>query len=220
MMFIAPPDAAPALVKDAASAIKQTPSTTPIYGVCAFANNTAVMGNEMSPSRFLLDLLPKEFIERLKINDLSQNEWDWLGRWYEQVTVNVLSGPQHGKIDSNASLAYYAEQGYEGKDRMEVLVSSKDMSGRTISMKVIYFINVVSNQESKNVAESYSQSLLKYCHAKSESWRRAHAPTSSSPQGEVTPYSQAFDLPGINMSFSDLAGSAVGLEHKKVDGGS
>jgi len=176
------------------------------------------MGNALDPSRFLLDLLPEEFTERLKINDLSQREWDWLGKWYEQVAVNILRSPQHGRVDRSTSLTYYAEQGYQGKDRMEALISGRDMSGNTISLKIIYFINVVSNQGSKNVADSYSQSLLKYCHAKSESWRMSQVPARLSPLGGLPQYSQAFDLPGINMNFSGHAGSAVGMEQMADNG--
>jgi hypothetical protein len=173
MMFLALPDAPPALVENATTAPKPAVVGTPTYGVCAFASNAAGLGDELSPSRFLLDLLPGDFTDRLKANDLTQQEWDWLGNWDKQISITVLSGPQHGRLDHTSSLTYYAEQGFKGKDRIEVMVSSKDIAGHAISMKLIYFINVVSTADFHNVANNYSRSLSQYCHVQSESWRLA-----------------------------------------------
>lgn len=117
-MFITSPEAPPASVESTAMIATRASTPTPTYGVCAFASNTATMGNELSPFRFLLNLLPKAFTDRLKFNDLSQQEWDWLGNWDEHLAVQVLSRPQHGKVDGTMSPTYFASQGYTGKDRV------------------------------------------------------------------------------------------------------
>jgi len=181
MMLIALPVLALALAPGTASTAEHASPGTTTYGVCAFASDAAIGGTELSPSRFLLDLLPKDFTACLKINDLSQQEWDWFGDWDKKLTVDVSSRPRHGRVDSSSSATYSADPGYTGKDRMEVFVSGKDMAGHPISMKLVYFINVVSDADFHDIAGHYRQSLSKYCHRTNESWRMGRLPAHSAP---------------------------------------
>jgi hypothetical protein len=143
----------------------------PTYGVCEFASTHAYGGNEFNPSGIFLELLPKDFRDRVRKNSLSQKDWDTFSDWEKHVSLQVLTPPRHGKVSPPGLLSYFANDGYIGKDRIEVIVSGQDLNGHEISMKLIYFINVVRKEDFHSIADNYDQSLAKFCHVRREFWR-------------------------------------------------
>jgi len=176
MPFFTPPYVQPmpvqtAYVRTAHGSIKLL-----TYGVCEFASNHTYGGNEFNPSEVLLELLPKNFRNKVKNNSLSQKDWNVLTDWEKHVSLQVVTPPLHGKVSPPGLLSYFANDDYIGKDRTEVIVFGQDLNGHEISIKLIYFINVVSGNTFHYIANNYYLSLSKYCHSKIKYWRISQTP--------------------------------------------
>lgn len=174
MLLFTPPNAPFMPMHTSALTQEHAATDIPTYGVCAFATSPFIGGNDLDPSRYLLNLLPADFRNRVRNNSLSPKDWEVFAAWEKRISVKITHQPKHGQA-SLPGLLYFSNKGYTGKDRIEAIVSGPDLSGGEISMRLIYFINVVSTKDFNFVAESYYRSLWKYCHSKSESWRISQA---------------------------------------------
>jgi hypothetical protein len=226
MVFFATPDAAPAPVYAPVTVAAASASQAQTYGVCQFVPNPTVGGIELEPATYLTKLLPKDFLDRLYLNDLSQEQWDWYGNWLDTLSVKVLNAPQHGKMVGYRLESYSPNDGFTGKDSLDLLVQGKDMNGRPISLKLVYFVNVVSKNDYVKVADNYSKSLSKYCGTTKPYWRisdsadgatflskwLASNTLSANTSAPSTGSGQASTLlnSGITLNIADLPGGAVG----------
>ena len=150
-------------------------------GICAFkwANTEAVNRSAMymAYADYMLDFLPQDFVEnKIKTKGISSVNLKWLREWDNSLVIKVTVPPKHGDmlIDDRmdeAHPSYSPHKGYVGKDRVEVLVSGKDLEGRSISKKLVYFINVLPEKEMDAVVKKYSAAVKKYCGTADPVWR-------------------------------------------------
>jgi hypothetical protein len=122
-------------------------------------------------SPYMAEFLSKDVRERelSQPSVMSDAEWEWSQKWSDGFTTQVLKQPTHGKlvIDNKGMVSgYLPDVGYVGKDRIELLVRGVDDLQRPIAMKLISYVNVVSETAlDKAIAskQSYVRTLQKYC---------------------------------------------------------
>ena len=91
-----------------------------------------------------------------------------------------MNKPRHGVIPSFSSHkgindgVYVPNKDFIGKDRVDFLVSGKDLDGRPFELTVKYYINVVSDTQLQKAIKNdktYQQAMKKYCSSSTATWR-------------------------------------------------
>lgn len=134
MVFFATPDAPPLPVYEPAIIVSaaSSPVRKMAYGVCEFATSTNSPVDDMRdktdlfPQDYMADFLHKKFTDKLG-RGASPDVLNQLVDWQASLSVKVLRAPQHGKIvgagsDSSVPEAYLPDEGFTGKDRVDLLV--------------------------------------------------------------------------------------------------
>ena len=222
MLFIAMADAPPVPIYQVAATSQKTPTsiTKLAYGVCdlqpsitdeqdyALALKSGGGGGFM-PAWFALQLLVP-WSEGPHTAD-SSNILDDLA---DSFVVKRLYAPKHGVLIQEGGVknyggSYVPNKGYVGKDRVDFLVTGKDLDGKPFEMTVKYYINLLPDDKLQKAIKNdktYQQAIKQYCgHSKGE-WRISEA--------ENTPWASN-DFIGYNylpatITFRDLTGAAVG----------
>jgi hypothetical protein len=142
-------------------------------GICTFhwsstKDDHRPMAMLMGYSALTIDLLPKDFVDGAWSGENNR----WYREWSHSLDVEIIRPPKHGVMviqdDLDIYPSYLPTEGYIGKDQVDVLVKAKDLEGRPIAKKLVYFINVISKKESDTIdANSLFQ---KYC-GNQRQWR-------------------------------------------------
>jgi hypothetical protein len=234
MVFFVMPDAAPVQVVETVLAAK-APTTTAsskvrkmTYGICNlfYANEGNLPPyNPVGIVPFMIDFLSPEIQKALDTRFPGGGpgvDWDWYAEWENSLKVTILRAPKHGKVNhidgtGYPSYTYLPDEGYLGKDRLDLLVEGKDDLGRPIAMTFRYYINVLSEKEKRTMVDTgtYYQVAQKYCGTTKKSWRISQ-PTSNDYTDPVSWY-RATSLYALLSGakdalsgFADLSGAAIG----------
>ncbi len=195
------------------------------YGVCEFQEKGKQI--PLFYSQYMEDFLPKKFLDG--VSGPSGDGLDRLGEWRMGIKVKVIRNPDHGKmVSEDGGDPWYAPNpNFVGKDRVEVLVSGKDLKGNAISRTLVYFINVLPKKEyTRLLAEKtdYYAFVKHYCGSRKITWPIVDEPGVPA-KGETNTdgYFNWFNLGGssdLNIvlanassaitGWGDLSGSAVG----------
>ena len=229
MLFMTLPDIEPVAFPGIIPVVVQKSGTSHLqtHGICKFqwANTetenhiSMVMGYE----EYMLDLLPQDFVEnKIRTKGISSANLKWLNEWSNSLVIKVTVPPMHGEmvIDDRITRmhpSYSPHKGYVGKDRLEVLVTGKDLEGRAISKKLVYFINVLPQKEMDVVVKKYSASVKKYCGTTKPVWRISLDNTAPVTADSLAAWQRASDLSALLanagrslVGLADLASTAVG----------
>ena len=188
------------------------------YGICEFIHawdeHSAYDKGFYVPlhAQYLaVEFLPKNLREGFYNNSPVSDEAKLVFDWIDKVIVKRLSEPQHGVLlyDDQDKYRYVPSKGYFGKDRVDFLLEGKDLSGRSFSAKVNYYINVLPEAQFDSAIrddESHRRALKKYCGVTKGRWR-------TSDNYGASPFTVG--LPGHDyvtpvITFADLNGAAVG----------
>jgi hypothetical protein len=150
MLFLDLPDTGSLPVSETVADASK-PRSIRTDGLCAFA--TANMGEAQSSSYltdytyYMREFLPKDFLKKVT----GKGAWDadalaWYMDWANSMEVKIVRAPEHGEMVIVDDLSIYPssyrpDKNFVGKDRVEVLVTAKDYEGRSVSKKLVLFIN-------------------------------------------------------------------------------
>lgn len=194
MLFLNLPDAAPVLVHETVPiAASSAVSNVRTDGICEFTwadtdPDYKPRSMFMDYSSYMLDLLPKDFVESHLGLGMSADDLKWLKEWDKGMEIKIVRAPKHGQMIIDDSMdadypSYVPDKNFVGRDSVEVLVSAKDLQGRPISKKLVYFINVLPQKEMDKVVSRHKAMVKKYCGTSKPDWRISG---SASPNASLT----------------------------------
>lgn len=172
MLYLDMLEAAPVAIYAAAgeSATSSTKGSVRTEGICTIADMNAKgisspMAELMGYDFYMRDMLSKAFVEQYT-RGVSSDALRKYMEWSHSLDIEILRLPKHGNMviqdDLDIYPSYLPTEGYIGKDRVDVLVKAKDLEGRPIAKKLVFFINVLSEKESKDIQHTKAQ-FQKYC---------------------------------------------------------
>jgi hypothetical protein len=231
MFFLAFPDTLPqviidqqstVIVADASASSPKSAVRKMTFGVCELLYATEddqdeiSNRNPLSPSRHMIEFLPKEIRNLLGPGTLSFVDIGGLDlmEWDNSFQITLLRAPEHGKF-VNGYGEYLPNRDYIGKDRVDLLVEGRDDKGRPIALTLRYYINVLPREELHKISaeKGYSKALKKYCGATEFHWRISESQSlPNTLPGQTGDSSLSALLTGAQNVFAglaDLTGAAV-----------
>lgn len=178
MILIAMADVPPVPVYQATASTQTTSAAVKklTYGVCYIEPSITVQdkGGEifLAPYNIALHkILPKEYTSELvgkagAADDRNNIVTDWL----YSLDVKRLNEPEHGVIIKDAKgfreILYAPNKNYIGKDRLDFLVTGKDLDGKPFEMTVKYYINMMPDDKLQKLIKNekaYQQAVKQHC---------------------------------------------------------
>jgi hypothetical protein len=221
MVFIAMADAPPVPVYQVATATqKQSAAVKKLtYGTCnlipaIISDHNYETALKYPGGDFDVAWLAMQLLVPWSEGPHTADSSDFLYDLAYSFEVKRLNAPKHGLVvkersDKKYISSYVPNKNYTGKDRVDFLVTGKDLDGKPFEMTVKYYINVVPDdklQKAIKYDKTYQQAIKQYCGHSKGTWRISESDASSSLISDFTGYNY---LPP-NITFRNLTGAAVG----------
>jgi hypothetical protein len=144
-----------------------------VKGICEFARantdpDSSPSALYMAYANYLQDILPKDLSGVDAGKARTADQLAWFENWANTIRVVVIRTPQHGRMVLDDRMyqtlpSYVPDNGFVGKDRVDVLVSAKDASDHLITRKLVYFINVLPAKKMEEFVDHYQPMVKRYC---------------------------------------------------------
>ena len=166
MLYMNIPDGAPIQVPTPPTMVAVVAAAKPMRtdGVCDIISvNTGddvVAAQILNYSYYMREFLPKDYLTReISTAGVIADHPISLAQWEDSLTVTITRSPLHGQMivipSKSQTPSYVPNKNYIGKDRVEALISGKDLKGNPIVKKLIFFINVAPREKMDGVIAKY-----------------------------------------------------------------
>jgi hypothetical protein len=164
------------------------------YGVCDLQSSitdersykVALKGGRgLSPvDNVALNILPKGYYTETIAKAGAADDRNYtVPDWMDSLIIKRINEPKHGVMAKADVPDYYKgftgslyvpNKDFIGKDRVDFLVTGKDLDGKPFEMTVKYYINVVSDTQLQKAIKNdktYQQAMKMYCDSSTTTWR-------------------------------------------------
>ena len=139
-----------------------------------------------------LNLLPEGYYTEIVAKASAADDKNYIvPDWLNSLVIKRLSEPKHGVMvkakvpdyfQGFTDYLYVPNKNYVGTDRVDFLVTGKDLNGNPFEMTVKYYINVMSDDKLQKAIKSdkaYQNAVKNYCGHSKQTWRISESETPS-----------------------------------------